>query len=218
MSLLNKKYLFVHINKSGGGVITENMRKNGKVSITGYHRNLEKMLTIAKRSYNLDKEDLYIFTMVRNPFERMLSMYLFYHHDNFNSPEFFSGKNEIDNDFNSWINYIYSDEFDRTRIHSDVNIFKYCFSNQLNWLKDANGNIMKVDKIFRHENCEYDELFGSIMKLENYDSGTKIHPTKHAHYSSYYNERSISLVKQHYKEDIEYFGYVFEKREDNGEK
>ena len=27
MSLLNNKFLFVHINKSGGGVVTNNMKK-----------------------------------------------------------------------------------------------------------------------------------------------------------------------------------------------
>lgn len=43
MSLLNDKFLFVHINKSGGGVITNNMKKNDVTNITGFHRSLENI-------------------------------------------------------------------------------------------------------------------------------------------------------------------------------
>lgn len=78
MSLLNNKFLFVHINKSGGGVVTNNMKKNGNTKITGFHRSLNKMLKIAKEKHSISSENLYTFTMVRNPFERMLSMYLFF--------------------------------------------------------------------------------------------------------------------------------------------
>ena len=209
MSLLNNKFLFVHINKSGGGVITDNMKKNGNTKITGFHRTLNKMVTLAKHRYNIPSDQLYTFTMVRNPFERMLSMYLFYHKNNFNSPEFFSGNDEIDNDFNKWIEFIYSDKFDKNRVHSDVYVFTHCFCNQLNWLKDDEGKLMKIDKILRHENNDYDELFGNIMKLKNYDSQTKVHPTKHKHYSHYYNQKSIELVTKHYQEDLDYFGYDY---------
>lgn len=210
MSLLNNKFLFVHINKSGGGVITTHMRNNGDTKIVNYHRTLNNMLNIASDKYELKKKDLYIFTIVRNPWERMLSMYLFYHKNNYNSPEFFSGNNDIDNDFNKWIEYIYSDNFDRTRIHSAVNIFDYCFSNQLNWISDKNGNIININKILRFENNELYDFFKNTMKLKNINTNKKIHPTKHNHYCYYYNNKSIELVKKHYSKDIEYFNYNFE--------
>ena len=209
MSLLNDKYLFVHINKSGGSVITRNFAKNGNTKLTSVHRSLKDMLKIAKGKYNINLEKLFIFTIVRNPYERMLSMYLFYHKNNYNSPEFFSGDSDIDNDFNKWIMYIYSENFDRNRRHSGVNIFKYCFCNQLNWLKDDNENLIKIDKILRYEKDEYDEFFGNTLKLAEYDTKTNRNPTKHTHYSDYYNDLSIQLVTKHYKEDLEYFQYKF---------
>jgi hypothetical protein len=209
MSLLNDKYLFVHINKSGGGVITDIFRRNGNTKITNVHRSLKDMLKIAKEKYNIDRNNLFILTIVRNPYDRMISMFFFYHKNHFNSPEFFSGNPSIDNDFNSWIKYIYSDNFDRNRKHGEVNIFKYCFCNQLNWLKDDNEDLIKIDKILRYEKNEYDELFGSIIKLSKYDTKKLIHPTKHTHYSDYYDNISIKLVTEHYKEDIEYFQYKF---------
>jgi hypothetical protein len=211
MSLLNRKHLFVHINKSGGGVITKHMKRNGNTEITGLHRSLGQMLQIAKQ-LKIDTTKLQIFTIVRNPWERMLSMYLFYHPNNYNAPEFFSGNSDIDNDFNKWISWIYSDEFPLTRKHGIINVLKYCFSNQLNWISDNSGNINENVKIIRYENIntELYNYFKDVMILEHIDLDTKIHPTKHSHYSSYYNETSTQLVKKHYMLDIDYFGYTFE--------
>jgi hypothetical protein len=214
MSLLNDKYLFVHINKSGGGTITNNMKTNGKTTITGKHRSLNTMLSIAKDKYNLNIDNLFIFTMIRNPFDRMLSMYLFYQTSKCNCPEFYSGIPKIDDDFNKWIEYIYSDKFNRTRMHGDVNVFNHCFCNQLNWLKDSDGKIMKINKIFQYECNEYDYLYKDVLKLQNYNSATIVHPTKHNHYSEYYTEKSIELVSIHYKEDIDYFNYSFSQPND----
>lgn len=208
MSLLNNKYLFIHINKSGGGTITNNMKNNGETKITGFHRTLFDMLNIAKMKHKLDIDTIFIFTMVRNPFDRMLSMYLYYR--NRNSREFFSGNMNIDNDFNKWIEYIYSEKFDRKRKHSDINIFNHCFSNQLNWLKDPSGKLINIDKIFRYEDNEYEYLYSKILKLSNYDSSTIVHPTNHEHYSKYYTQKSIDLVSKHYQEDLEYFNYKFD--------
>jgi hypothetical protein len=38
----------------------------------------------------------------------------------------------------------------------------------------------------------------------------KVHIINHKHYSQYYNNKSIKLVEEHYKDDIEYFNYKFE--------
>lgn len=210
MSLLNKKILFVHINKSCGGVITKNFSKNGETLITNCHRTLIDMLNIAKNKYNIDKNELFIFTIVRNPWERMLSMYLFYHKNNYNCPEFFSGDEHIDDDFNKWIQYIYSSKFDKTRIHGGVNIFTHCFSNQLNWVKDSDNNIIKNINIYKIEDLDLDFFLKNTLGLSNVDSETRVHSTKHNHYSNYYNDESIKLVKNHYIEDIEFFGYQYQ--------
>ena len=211
MSLLNRKFLFVHINKSGGGVITNHMSNNGNTTITGKHRSLTQMLNLAKQNYGLKVDDLYIFTIVRNPWARMLSMYLFYHPNNYNAPEFFSGKAEIDNNFNNWIKWIYSPDFNITRKHGVINIKKFCFSNQLNWISNSKGDIYPNVKIIRFENIknELEDLFKNVMKLEKINLETKIHPTKHKHYSEYYNNETKNLVADHYSKDIEYFNYTF---------
>lgn len=215
MSLLNRKFLFVHVNKSGGSIITKHMRENGKTEIKNKHRTLSQMLDIAKKK-NINTNALYLFTIVRNPWERMLSMYLFYHPNNYNAPEFFSGNKDIDNDFNKWIKWIYSTQFDAERKHGVINIFKYCFSNQLNWISTKNGNgTTKINEnvhIIRYENLENElyTLFNNIMKLKKINLTTKVNSTKHKHYSTYYDMESIELVKKHYSKDIKYFNYSFD--------
>lgn len=211
MALLNRKTLFVHINKSCGGIITDNFKQNGLNELTGCHRSLDDMLTLLKNMYNLNPEDLFIFTIVRNPWERMLSMYLFYHKTNYNSPEFFSGDDNIDNNFNNWIEFIYSNKFDRKKKHGVINIFNYCFCNQLNWVKykDTN-NIIENVNIYKIENLNLDKFLKNTLKLNKVDAFKRVHPTNHKHYSQYYNNKSIKLVDEHYKDDIEYFNYKFE--------
>jgi hypothetical protein len=208
MSLLNKKYLFIHINKSCGGIIIQNFLQNGENLLGGYHRTLPDMLNKIKNELKINKEQLFIFTIVRNPWERMLSLYLYYYKYNYHN-EFFSGYKEIDNDFNHWVEYIYSDKFDRSRIHSAVNIFIYCFCNQLNWLKENNQIISNIN-IYKIEDLNLEDFFTTTLNLSNINC-RRVHPTKHKHYSYYYNEKSIQLVKEHYKEDIEYFGYKYER-------
>jgi len=211
MALLNKKILFVHINKSCGGVITDNFKNNGLNQLTGCHRTLYDMLTLSKNMYNLNPDDLFIFTIVRNPWERMLSMYLFYHKTNYNSPEFFSGNATIDNDFNNWIEYIYSNKFDRKRKHGEINVFKHCFCNQLNWIKYKDTNyIIKNVNIYKIENLNLDDFLKNTLNLNNVNAFKQVQPTKHKNYSNYYNNNSIKLVEKHYRDDIKYFGYKFE--------
>ena len=209
MSLLDNKYLFVHVNKSGGAVITNNISRKKNVKITGYHRSLHDMLDICEKQYKIDKEKLFIFSIVRNPWARMLSMYLYYKKFINKWPEFFSKDEIINSDFNKWINFIYSYQFDRSKIHSKVNVFKYCFCNQLNWFKDLDGNLIEYSKIYKYEECDYEKILRDELKLVDIDIETKIHPTSHSHYRNYYDKKSKELVEKHYSEDIKHFGYIF---------
>tara|TARA_B100000674_G_C37584777_1_gene798010 strand:- start:70 stop:699 length:630 start_codon:yes stop_codon:yes gene_type:complete len=209
MSLLNKKILFVHINKSCGGVIVENFYKNGLNEITECHRTLKSMLKIVEKK-NIDKNKLFIFTIVRNPWARMLSMYLWYRKGYyFYVPQFYSNDESIDNDFNKWIEYIYSDKFDRTKeLYGGLNIYKYCFCNQLDWMKDNNKLIDNIN-MYKIEDLDLEHFFTNVLNLHNYDFKTPVHPTKHSHYRNYYNDTTRELVRKHYQEDIKYFKYKY---------
>ena len=52
----------------------------------------------------------------------------------------------------------------------------------------SNVNIYKI------EDLELEDFFRNTLNLSNINC-TKVHPTKHKHYSYYYNEKSIQLIK-----------------------
>ena len=57
------------------------------------------MLNKIENELKINKEQLFIFTIIRNPWERMLSLYLYKYKYNYHN-EFFSGNKDIDNHFN----------------------------------------------------------------------------------------------------------------------
>ena len=105
MALIDDKYLFIHINKTGGGFIMKNIENNlsSDLKLTGYHRHLNDFIKRAKRQYNICRENIHVFTIVRNPWDRMLSLYLYY--KTHNASEFFSNDNNINSDFKRWIKF-----------------------------------------------------------------------------------------------------------------
>ena len=208
MALYKKELLFVHINKSCGGIVIHNLMRNSeRLLVAGFHRTLSDMMKESKK-LGLDVHNLTKFTIVRNPFDRMVSMFLFYGRNRKKYKEFFSGNTSIDTNFNKWIEFIYSKKFDRRRRHSKVNVFEHCFSNQLNWLY-IDGVIPEELKIYKIEEVCLKTVLEDFG-LENVDVNTRVHPTDHDHYSIYYNKESKTLVARHYSKDIEYFNYEFE--------
>lgn len=208
MALYKKELLFVHINKSCGGIIMHNLIRNSdKLLVKGFHRTLSDMIKDSKK-LGVDTDSLTKFTIVRNPFARMVSMFLFYGRDRKKYKEFFSGNTDIDTNFCNWIEFIYSKKFDRKRRrHSKVNVFEHCFSNQLNWLY-LNGVIPDELKIYKIEEVCLKTVLENFG-LDNVDVNTRVHQTEHGHYSRYYNEESKRLVASHYAKDIEHFNYEF---------
>ncbi len=219
MALVKNKVIFVHINKSGGSFIVHNINKNFKNTIGIGHRSLNDIYK--KYHPNMTTR---VATIVRNPYERMVSMYHFYKYatkdayGNYypgaiadNTAAFFSLDEEDNKTFNNWIKYIYSDKFNRKNTHSAINIFNYCYSNQLNWLMPYNKNNITI---FRFEDKDlYKKIrkwFNKELNIYDLDLKTKLATSKHLHYSTYYNEESKSLVQKHYQKDIDFFGYTFD--------
>ena len=106
MALINDKYLFIHINKSGGGFIMKNIENDlrSDMKLTGYHRSLNDAINLTKSQYNIYRENIHVFTIVRNPWDRMLSLYLYYKPHN--NSEFFSNDNNINSDFKRCIKLV----------------------------------------------------------------------------------------------------------------
>ena len=87
----------------------------------------------------------------------------------------------------------------------------------LSWLTDEDGHLL-VDFIGRFEALEADynlaldqieKRYGSPLPRKPFPR-TGIISTIGHHYSFYYNDELIEKVRDHFKEDIEYFGYDYD--------
>ena len=221
--LLNRSTLFVHINKAGGSTCTIAMAETARAQhlrkeVDGYHRTLDDMVLHLPRQ--IDASKLRIFTIVRNPWDRMVShqqrqtlhkltrsacaqvsMFHFYQR----TREFEIGNRP----FTNWTRHIYGPAWPRTRVHSAVNMLRFCFGNQLDWL--GRGPHAQRVVILRFE--QYDAVLdylrrdlGIVVRREHANQGRH---RPHTPFCRYYTAETRALVAEHYGRDLTELQYRF---------
>lgn len=205
------KVMFIHIPKNGGTSIGPTIgyekRKHFELNLDGsgtiedlenakktlQHRDAKELYTIVgKRNW----EQSFRFSFVRNPWDRMYSWYKYKvsinHHQMKSNPI----------NFNSWIEAVCSRQT-LPYYHS-----KKIYQPQFNWLSlndtdlalDFVGKFEDLDKDFQH----IANLIGLSPVLPHYNKA-KVETD----YRAVYNQRSVDLVSEFYKKDVEYWNYEF---------
>jgi hypothetical protein len=189
--------LFIHIPKTGGSSL-ENYLKSKYTeklySETGGNKiipdiNLQK-ISLQHQTFNsiyenrelLDidfNDNLKIITIVRNPFNKVISDLLWWKFIDINSDK----------------NYVY--EIIKLYIKMD-NVDNHNLE-QYKFIIDNNGNIIDNIKIFKTENL--------TKELNEYGYEDYYEYPKVDNYYNYLNEKSINLIKEFYKKDFELFNY-----------
>lgn len=182
---MKKKLLFIHIPKTAGTSISDSLN----IPKDHTHRTLQKII-----SEKSDLNKYYKVAFVRNPYDRMVSLY------NEKKETGWLYKNV---DFKKFIQFIYTDI---SKISNDPNLKNHSKPCTF-WLKYDEQIIM--DYIGKFENLENDLNF--INKTLNLDNKKLQHLRKRnkMHYSKYYDEETINIVKKYHKEDLELFNYKF---------
>lgn len=181
--LLN--YVFIHINKTGGSSIEKAL---------GLRFDLK---TATEKISELGSTYWYkfSFTIVRNPWDRVVSHY----HYRVETNQTNLGTNPIG--FNDWVKLAYKNNvpeyYDKPKM----------FMPQLNWVIDTKGKIL-VDFIGRFEQLHRDFNY-VCKKLQIKTTLPHLNKTERTHYREYYNYQSIEIVKAWFKKDIELFNYKF---------
>ena len=205
------------------------------------HTNVSTALAIDVRySTNDDIYNSYHkFSIIRNPFERMVSLYsfrkkqgdLYIHANLFDSDVGPDGKVW---DFNRWIK---SPEMKGTtdegldKMCSDVFFNSYWhykskdkgfmgrnylrshleFLNQVDFLSNPlTGGRLMTDTILRQESLN-EEWDAMFKKLGHIAPKLpQRNKSEHKHYSHYYDDESVQLVSKIFNKDLKFFGYEFE--------
>ena len=192
------KLLFVHIIKTGGSSMHKYLKQIGGTKHDRFHTTLEENLNFNLNEYKKYRK----FSIVRNPWDRVLSAYTFYKSKK--SSDFLL-KEDIE--FNDWIKIIY-DKQNRYLTCHNLNIQWLHLGNQYDWLTNHHNEI-DMDFILRFENINEDfDRFTEKFNLPQYKFPHE-RKSDHEHYTTMYNNESIDIVSKFCKKDIEYFEYCF---------
>jgi len=135
-------------------------------------------------------ETYFKFGFVRNPWDRVVSLYL--------RKEGLQMRDQMTfEEFVDWIKYSSS-----TCIHPVPH------TNQLDWFTDPHGNIL-VDFIGKFENLHDDWTTVSGKLGLKQTLPHKKGSARNQHYAEYYSENTKKIIENKFRVDIEYFGYEF---------
>ena len=185
----NLKVVAVHIPKSGGLSIRYIL----------FNRQPDRFMHCKPNHPDYEKywNDYFTFTFVRNPFDRLVSGYLFTLNKKNDNKEFYTDiTNEKYKDFNDFI----------INCNHETLITILRFEPQVNWIRGYKYNF-----IGRFENLEEDlktlqyQLDLEIKNLPLINNTINRKP-----YWEYYTEESKEIVENLYKDDLMFFNYKFD--------
>ncbi|MCK4530856.1 MAG: sulfotransferase family 2 domain-containing protein [Candidatus Marinimicrobia bacterium] len=197
---MNKKALFMHIPKTGGislykAIRHPDVRIKGHFIQNPFHRYLKDTLP----SY---KNIPYVFTFVRNPWDRLVSAFFYLNEGGRNLSDKADSRKYLrkyQGDFETFIKEGITEGKALKQLH---------LKPQSVWVCDDEGNLL-VDYIGRFESLQEDldriskEIGIPFKPLAHTNSSL------HKHYQDYYTEETRAIVAKAYKKDIELFNYNF---------
>jgi len=178
------KFMFFGNHKVGQTSINRTLLKGRVINLKSFGPKYYKKFD----SYSLDDvERIFKFTIVRNPFERVVSAFFYLKREGILPPE----------TFREFIKTSFRKRGVEVDLHFHKIYPKLYFKGKL-----------VVDFVARLENIENDWNFiaskiGCSNKLPHKNKG------KYKGYKSYYDKECIKIVSEVYKEDLEQFDYDF---------
>jgi len=185
--MIDGKFIFIHVPKNGGTAVC---RALGEKSKSETH----------KPMFAVEKRNRFAFGFMRNPWDRMVSVYHFLcqkpikQNDNFNQAE------------------VKAMGFKRWLIESEFFLGEELKS------KRTPPAIQRRPQIWWLEGCDYIGKFERLESEVEYIAShlgiksaplRKVNESIHAHYRDYYDDSTRKFIAEHFSDDIERFRYVF---------
>jgi len=184
----NGSYIFVHINKTAGTSVGRAIGLPVKDHLTAK----EIIARVGKQNWNAS----YKFTVVRNPWDKVVSLYEYRRKKN---------KTQIASrsiTFTEWVELTHGEN--RNPFYYD-NVKS--FQAQVEWLKDDDDHIT-IDFVARFETLRADfeqirDAIGTRADLPHLNASSR------KSYKDYYTDETREIIARWYHEDIEVFAYTF---------
>ena len=184
----NRKFIFVHIPKTGGSSIESALGLKGRQHLPF--------------KFHTNKLKYFKFTVVRNIYDKLVSWFLF--HRTYNKGNLIQYKTT----FSEWVkndmplhHFPFAGTANKMKNKSPL--------SDIDFLEDFDGNI-KMDYIINFKNLQsgFNDVC-SHLNLTNIKLPHKKNRKSNKHYTEYYDEKTKQIVAEKYAKDIEYFGYKF---------
>ena len=222
------KFIYVHIPKSAGTFIKHYLLSNIE---EGYKENQnqqdydDKYKTTCERALSgvigevPDYKDYFKFTIVRNPFDRVVSMFSYlggwkfdyFVENNIDSPmmpyvQEFHRLYTAD-DFDGFIKCAYEDGYIK-KFHAGY------YENNIDRI--SIGGKISIDKFYKMEHinsCVSDLAkrfnFENKSGFDDWRQNSSAEYKKKKSYKDYYSDYSREYISNHFAKDLDYFGYGF---------
>lgn len=187
------KCIFVHIPKTAGISITNGLFQN----MGGSHRTIKNYLLYFN---NKDFNKYYKFCFVRNPWDRLVSSYVFLKNGGMNEGDAKWAKKHLSNckDFEDFVTNFLHKKAIQNYIH---------FKPQFEFISFMNKIL--IDKIYKFEDIQssinhLNKILNTEVTLKHQNKSQKAEG-----YKEYYNEKTMKIVANFYRKDIISFNYKF---------
>jgi hypothetical protein len=207
------KFVFVHIQKTAGLSIEAVLRQSFPDARHWHGRHGHASDGIAEIGMDQWRQN-YSFSFVRNPWDRLVSWYAMIERERQALPWYNRWRkapfrtqlwNEVvqkASNFEEFIERCDAVTFDRGSRKS------FAF-NQVDYISTPDGSLA-VDFVGRFESLASDfDIVAQRLGLNDVHL-PKRNVSRHAHYSSWYNDRTREIVAKRFARDIAAFGYEFE--------
>lgn len=203
-----RKIVYIHIPKTAGTSVEKllfpkyNFNETPNYEICyGWDENFGWLNHLTMREFevlfpNLDIHDFLVFTVVRNPWDRIVS-------------EFFwkSSTSKMEMSFSDFVYRIYKKDYEiiQSFYKSPIALMQH-IKKQTNYIsKEFEGDIT----IIRFEDFHREFTNFCISKYLKINKIPNLRRSIHINYKAYYNKNTIGMIKDLYQEDIERFRYSF---------
>lgn len=181
-----------HLSRKYGSVFGKTGRKQGVIE--GWVPD-HTPASVIRNQLGADVwDEMFTFTVVRNPWDRMLSMYRYRKQ---------LGVIDEGLSFASYLKKLKS---------RDTEIFSYHghYLSCMDFIKSDNGEVL-VTKIVQFENrrAELKSISRAVGVPELRSSALHLSRTRHQHYSNYFTAETRELIAELFEDDIRAFGYTF---------